>query len=107
MIDTTLASGDLHGDGVSAHGYVDTRAHQNFVAPDQFGAIVAVPTPWGMRYANPHRYDARTAPIEARDLARKVRSHFVEESERRIVREGEEHKEVRGGDNMPQIADTK
>ncbi|HEY1722224.1 MAG TPA: DUF6765 family protein [Magnetospirillaceae bacterium] len=31
MIDAALASGDLHRIGVSAHGYVDTWAHQNFV----------------------------------------------------------------------------
>jgi hypothetical protein len=31
MIDAALASGDLYRIGVSAHGYVDTWAHQNFV----------------------------------------------------------------------------
>ena len=31
MIDAALASGDLYRIGVSAHGYVDTWAHQNFL----------------------------------------------------------------------------
>ena len=31
MIDAALASGDLYRIGVSAHGYVDTWAHQNFI----------------------------------------------------------------------------
>ena len=40
MIDSALASNDLYRIGVSAHGYVDTWAHQNFVGRrDSFNDI--------------------------------------------------------------------
>jgi hypothetical protein len=46
MIDAAIASGNLYRIGVSAHGYVDTWAHQNFVGKrDEVNEFAS--SPWG------------------------------------------------------------